>query len=86
MKKIIITAVLVALFSTSTAYAYVTFKYEDNESYTQIGNSLIDLNGVVNYKFTDKVGKETVTCYGSFTKRMVNGAMVSDSTSISCVK
>lgn len=82
-KTIIITTLALAVFITGTAFAQVsTFQWNGNLPFTKITNRLIDEDQVINYKFEDRVGNATTTCYGSYTKN--RSAVIG--VSISCVK
>jgi len=84
MKKIIIIAIILSIvFFAVRASAQVTsFNWKGDLPFTRITNRLIDEAQVVNYKFEDKVGTSTVTCYGSY----VTNKQSLPSVSISCVK
>lgn len=84
--KITIAVVLALSFVATSASAIAIYKTQDNDSFIKISNMLIDSDGVTNYKFTDKVGSSTVTCYGSYSKRSTSIGNIVDSNAISCVK
>lgn len=86
MKTIILTAILAVAFTAGSVYAFATFTTKPNDSFVKITNMLIDTDGVTNYKFTDKVGTSTVTCYGSYSKRTTSIGNIVDSNAISCIK
>ena len=88
-KTIIIVAIILALAliaSTAGANVLTSFTYQNSSSFVRITNQLIDTDGVTNYKFTDKVGTSTVTCYGSYSKRTTSVGNIVDSNAISCIK
>ena len=76
---LIVLALIFGLTATSVG-AIAMYKSVDNDSFVRINNMLIDNDLVTNYKFIDKVGSTTVTCYGSYAKGYQT------SVSISCVK
>jgi len=84
--KIVIAVVLTLSFVATSAGAIAIYKTQDNDSFVKITNMLIDADSVTNYKFTDKVGTTTVTCYGSYSKRITNIGNIVDSNAISCIK
>lgn len=87
IKTAIILAIILALaFVASTAGALAMYTWQANDSFVKITNMLIDNDGVTNYKFTDKVGTNTVTCYGSYSKRNTSVGNIVDSNAISCIK
>jgi len=49
-------------------------------------NQLVDTETVTVYRFEEKIGSSTVTCFGTFASRNTNIGKIVDSTSISCVK
>jgi predicted lipoprotein with Yx(FWY)xxD motif len=86
-KTIIIVAIILFLaLIASGAGAFATYAWKANDSFVKITNMLIDADGVTNYKFTDKVGTSTVTCYGSYSKRTTSIGNIVDSNAISCIK
>ena len=86
MKTIILTAILTLAFTATTVGALATYTWKANDTFVKITNQLIDTDGVTNYKFTDKVGSSTVTCYGSYSKRTTSVGNIVDSNAISCIK
>jgi len=86
MKTIILTAILTLAFTATTVGALATYTWKANDTFVKITNQLIDTDGVTNYKFTDKVGSTTVTCYGSYSKRTTNVGSITDANAISCIK
>lgn len=82
-KTIIITTLALAVFITGTAFAQVSsYNWKGDLPFTRITNRLIDEAQVINYKFEDKLGTSTVTCYGSY----VTHKQSLPSVAISCVK
>lgn len=86
MKTIILTAILTLALTATSVGALAMYSWKENDSFVKITNMLIDTDGVTNYKFTDKVGSSTVTCYGSYAKRTVNSGSIVDSMALSCIK
>lgn len=86
MKTIILTAILTLALTATSVGALAMYTWKENDTFVRITNMLIDNDGVTNYKFTDKVGTNTVTCYGSYSKRVTNIGNIVDSNAISCIK
>jgi uncharacterized protein YxeA len=86
MKTIILTAILVLTFTAGSVYAFATYTTRTNSSFVKITNQLVDTETVTVYRFEEKIGSSTVTCFGTFASRNTNIGKIVDSTSISCVK
>lgn len=86
MKTIILTSILALAFTATSVGALATYTWKANDTFVKITNQLIDTDGVTNYKFTDKIGTSTITCFGSYAKRTTNSGSIVDSMALSCIK